>query len=487
MIKKIKLFLFKNTSTNQTIVKNTFWLSFSQLIRKIIKLALVVYAARTLGVEGYGVFAYALGLAGFFAIFSDIGISSLLIRDSSAEGKITPKHLSTSLYIKLVLISISVLLILFIAPLFTNISEALPLISVIAILMALDGFREFTIAVIRTKERMELEASVDILTTTSTLVFGISALIIFNSAMSLAIAYTIGSGLGLIFNIFLIRKLFAHIWTHFDKKLAKRILVDAWPFALIGFLAIIMLNTDIVMLGWLKNAEAVGLYSAALKPVQAIHLISGILAISTLPKISKFAKSSKEKTKKLLETSIGSLLLIGIPITVGGAVLSKEIVTLLYSAEYLNSVLIFQILLSTILIVFPMNMLTNFVLAYNKQSKFISPFLAAAIANVLLNIALIPLYGVIGAAIATVTTQLFAMTIIWTKMKKINHFVVLPHLKKIVLAALIMTASTILMQFVGINFVLNIIISAIIYFGLLKTFKEPLLKAARGLMPVDNQ
>ena len=40
MIKRLRLFLFDHTSAGQTIIKNTFWLSFSQLIRKFIKLAI---------------------------------------------------------------------------------------------------------------------------------------------------------------------------------------------------------------------------------------------------------------------------------------------------------------------------------------------------------------------------------------------------------------------------------------------------------------
>jgi len=481
MFKKIKLFLFKNTSTNQVIAKNTFWLSFSQLTRKIIKFALIVYAARTLGVEGYGVFAYALGLAGFFAIFSDIGISGLLIRDFSAEGKITPRHLSTFLYIKLALISISVSLILFVAPLFTNISEALPLISVIAILMAFDGLKDFTTAIIRSKEKMELEAGIDILTNIATLTFGILALLIFKSSLSLAVAYTIGSGLGLALSIFLLRKNLVRIWYRFDKELTKRILTDAWPFALIGLLGTIMTNTDIIMLGWLKDAIDVGFYSAALKPVQATYLISGILAISTLPKISRFAKDNKKKAGDLLEKSIGSLLLIGIPLTAGGLIFGKEIITTIYSTEYLSSVLIFQILLVTVLAVFPMTIITNLILAYNKQSKFIKPLLLAAVFNVILNITLIPVYGIVGAAVATVITQFFAMIMIWIKMKKISHFTVLPYTGKILLAATFMIALTFTMKFFSVNFLVNIGVSALAYFAFLKILKEPLLEQIKSI------
>ena len=480
-MKKVKSFLLQNKTDGQTIAKNTFWLSFSQLSRKVIKFAVIIYAARVLGVEGYGVFSYAIGLAGFLAIFSDIGTNGLLVRDFSAEGKILQRNLSTFLYIKLVLISISVLLILFVAPIFTNIPEAIPLISIIAILMAFDGLKDFTIAIVRATERMELEAGIDILTNIATLTFSVLALLTLKSSMSLAIAFTIGSGIGLAFSVFLLREHFGYIWKYFDKGLAKKILINAWPFALMGLLGTIMTSTDIVMLGWLKDAKAVGLYSAAIKPVQAIYLISGILAIATLPKISRFTKGDKSRARNILERSISSLFLIGIPLTAGGIMLGEKIITTIYGIEYLNSSLIFQILLITILAVFPMNMIANLILAYNKQKKFISPLAIAAIGNVILNIVMIPIYGIIGAAIATVLTQFFAIAMIWIKMKRINHFSVLPYMGKILLATALMIVATTTMRFMSVNFLINIILSALLYFSFLKILKEPLLGQIRGV------
>ena len=59
-MQKIKNFLFKNTNTKQTIAKNTFWLFFGEIIGRILKLGIVVFATRKLGVEGWGLFSYSL-------------------------------------------------------------------------------------------------------------------------------------------------------------------------------------------------------------------------------------------------------------------------------------------------------------------------------------------------------------------------------------------------------------------------------------------
>jgi len=72
MIRKITSFLFENRGTRQRIVKNTFWLFAGELFGRVLRAVIVIYAARALGVTEYGIFSYAVTLAAFFSIFSDI-------------------------------------------------------------------------------------------------------------------------------------------------------------------------------------------------------------------------------------------------------------------------------------------------------------------------------------------------------------------------------------------------------------------------------
>lgn len=83
MWQRIKSFLFENKTAKQTVAKNTVWLSISNFGGRLIKAVIIIYAARILGAAGYGVFSYAVTLAGFFGLFVDPGINSVLIREGS--------------------------------------------------------------------------------------------------------------------------------------------------------------------------------------------------------------------------------------------------------------------------------------------------------------------------------------------------------------------------------------------------------------------
>jgi O-antigen/teichoic acid export membrane protein len=160
MFQKIKDFLFKNTTAKQTVAKNTVWLSISNSARRIIKAVIVIYAARMLGAAGYGVFSYAITLAGFFGIFVDPGINSVLIRDGA---KATPEErqslFSTTLIMKAIILAASVLVVIFIAPLLLDAPGAKILLPLVALIIVFDSTREFLASLFRAEEKMQWDAA----------------------------------------------------------------------------------------------------------------------------------------------------------------------------------------------------------------------------------------------------------------------------------------------------------------------------------------
>jgi len=85
MFQKIKSWLLENRNFRQTIMKNTFWLTVSNVLGRVIKAVLIIFAARILGVASYGIFSYALSLAAFFTIFSDIGLGPILTKKTAKK------------------------------------------------------------------------------------------------------------------------------------------------------------------------------------------------------------------------------------------------------------------------------------------------------------------------------------------------------------------------------------------------------------------
>src|SRR3989344_5132264 len=163
MISRLKELLFQNRSTKQTVAKNVFWLSFSEVATRFIRGVIVIYAARILGAAEFGVFSYALGLAGLFTIFSDIGIIQILTRELAQKPEERDKYFATAFAIKFVLLIGTALAIALFAPLI-SIATAIKLIPLMALLVFFDGLRDFSLAFFRALEKMEVQAFVTLLT-----------------------------------------------------------------------------------------------------------------------------------------------------------------------------------------------------------------------------------------------------------------------------------------------------------------------------------
>ncbi len=189
MFKRIKLFLFRNISTRQTIAKNTLWLFGGEVGGRILKVALIVIAARILGTESWGIFAYVLAIVGLMTTFSDVSFSAILTRETVQRPEEKEKFISTTFFIKLAIILIGTTFIILSAGHLTKLAAARPILPIVALLLIFDGLREFGFSINRAFEKMEWEAVIKFITGAAQAILGIGALIISPSPISLAIAY----------------------------------------------------------------------------------------------------------------------------------------------------------------------------------------------------------------------------------------------------------------------------------------------------------
>lgn len=422
MFRRIQLWLFSNQSTKQTIVKNVFWLFTGQMLSRLLRAAIVIYAARLLGAAGWGAFSYALSIAAFLTIFSDIGINALITKEAARDPELKNQYLATAFFTKLSLVVIFALAILITFPYLAKIEEAVALMPIVIFVFAFDTLRELGASLSRALEKMQIEALTHIGTNLAIVVLGFTFLIINPTSQSLAWAYAAGSGLGLMAIIFILREHFRNLWQNFNRRLIKTIVITAWPFGLLSLMGTIMLNTDLIMLGWLRSPEEVGYYSAAQKLIQLLYIAPALLAASIFPILSRTAKTEPERARSILSRSVSLMLWISLPLMIIGIALGNFIVPLLFGAEYSPGITAFQILMLTVVLTYPATILGNAIFAYDYQKSFVAFVLVATVTNITLNFLFIPSLGIEGAAIATVLTQLITNSLIWFKAKKITGF-----------------------------------------------------------------
>ncbi|MBI2013528.1 MAG: flippase [Candidatus Colwellbacteria bacterium] len=456
---------------DRTIRKNAIWLFIGQSVGRTLRTLIIIYSARILGAASWGAFSYALALATFLTVFSDIGVNALLTREATKNPELRSRYISASLFVKgALLLGFGAIIILFGAKL-TNIAEVATLLPYVVFIFVFDALRDMGAAISRALERMEIEGRNNVLTNALIAALGFAFLIFNPTSGSLMFGYTLGVLLGLLSIAIDLRHHIKGIFTHFDKGLAIWILKTAWPFGILSIMSVVMINTDILMIGWMLDARDVGLYAAGQKIVQLLYMLPTLLATAFFPRLAKLVTDTNQ-FRKTFESALTIIFMAALPLSIGSVLLAGPIIDLVYGAEYLEGATSFLILSSTMLIVFPAILIGNAVFAHNEQRAFLIYATAGMVGNIIFNILFIPILGIVGAAVSTLANQLIIVGWGWWKMKRINYFRILPHMPKILLSSAIMTAGIILMQTFGVHVMVNVVFSAAIYFGMLYALKE---------------
>jgi O-antigen/teichoic acid export membrane protein len=159
---------------------------------------------------------------------------------------------------------------------------------------------------------------------------------------------------------------------------------------------------DQIMLFKMKGAKAVGYYAAAVKLTEIFNIIPVAFMTSIFLLFSKYFVTSQEKLEKTYKLSFKYLSTAIMPIAVGISILSEPIIRLIYGEQFLGSSLALRILIWSEVFVFLGSVHISILISVGLQKLDFIFTSSGAIVNIILNLLLIPHYGIVGASIATV-------------------------------------------------------------------------------------
>lgn len=483
MIKRLKSLLLENRGTKQTVAKNVFWIGAGNLAGRFIRAIFVVYAARILGAADYGIFSYALGLAAFFTVFGDLGIGAVVTREIAKKIEDENSYFGTAFIVKIILSFFSAALLMFVTPYFSNVPQANILLPLAALLIIADNLREFCSSFFRAKERMEFEA-ISILTTNVAITAGGLAILYYVPSLPwLMTTYTAGAAIGMVAALWMLRKPLLNGIRRFNPKLLRPMLIAAIPFSLTGILGGLLLNTDMMVLGWLRTAEDIGLYAAGQKIVYILYILPGIFVSAIFPPLARYIEEKNhEGAKLILQKGTRILSAIALPITTGGIILAAPIIQFLFGGEYLAGTLSFQILMATILFVFPTSLYGSFLFADNKQNTMAALSALMALGNLVFDIFFIHWWGFVGSSVATLVMQIIYWILVVRLVKKHTPFSAWKGSGRIVIATCVMSLAVIILMWMHLPLLLAIFVAFCLYIGMLYWTKEPLLSEVMELL-----
>lgn len=168
---------------------------------------------------------------------------------------------------------------------------------------------------------------------------------------------------------------------------------------------VVAVTSDVVLLGFLATDRQVGLYSAAYRLTFLILSIAASVTAAYLPSFAR-AIGEREKTRRLIETSLGTSALVGAPMVAGTVILASPLMTFLFGAEYAEGARALQLLALSVGVVFLYSGVSNVLVTWHRSRLLAGIRGIAAVGTVALNIVVIPQWGFVGAAAVTLAGEI---------------------------------------------------------------------------------
>lgn len=393
-------------------------LALANFAAQVSGFVIMVVLARRLTPGEIGSYAFALGLVGYFAIPANFGVTGLAIRDLAQRphearelmGAVTTLQLAVGFLPYLVLVALAPVL---------AVDEAsrsiLPIVGLGFVIEGLSfswvlygGSRFVTLAVARVAGAIAFAVGA--------LVFvqpGPDAVLRFGWVTLAGIAAT-----ALMTFVVVLRHRGRPVLVSTPRQLARRFRAGV-PLGVAAVMISIYYTLDSVMLGYFKDTATVGQYAVAYKIPLAVITIAALWGSVLFPHASDLAQRDRETLRRHLQAFASIACIVSFPLLAGSLVIGGDLMPALFGPRYAPAGTPFVLLMvAAALIVVTINYGTTAIAIGDERHYAIGVTLAAA-TNVVLNLALIPPFGMVGAAAATIAAEVVVFAYVFLRVRGI--------------------------------------------------------------------
>jgi len=424
----------------QRVFRNVIYNSSSTLVASLTGLIVVIFLARALKPELFGIYSLSLSLIYLFSILADLGVNTAATRyiaDAvSKENENLAGSYSKFLLKTKILLSASVALLVF------SVSGAIsdffekPLATPLQLLSLFLFFSSIS-SLLNSMANALNDFRINLL---NSMVSGLSKLLLTLLLVSVGLslygailALVISSLISFLFSFSYVRKFdfLFHGEESFRKSRVFKFIVFT---AILSLTWLIFANVDVVMIGYFLPSEEVAYYRAA------FSIVSAVIGLVSFPAVflPVFVKLEGEDLNLAFHRAFKYSSALCIPSAFGLAMISKELLLFAYGSDYAGGLNAMRIL--SFLLLSPIFGIYGSIFSSKEKPELnFYPLAVSMVINVFLNWILIPVYGIEGAAVATV----FSNGIYWSMLvvicaRVLHIFPKLEHIAKPTISAILM-------------------------------------------------
>lgn len=413
-------------SKNNKLGKNAFLNGIKQGCSIMFPLVSFMYCSRILGAAQLGIYSFGQSIISYFLLISCLGIPTYAVREGAACRNnllAIRKFINEVFSINCITTIIAYISLFFCIVLIEDVNKYKYIIIIQSLQIILTTLGADWINSIF-EDYIYLTIRYIIFQLLSLI-----ALFIFVKDKNSLYIYTFISVLanvgGNIFNFVYIRKNSIKIQFTLNVNLRKHLR----PILTLFFnnvASIIYLNSDVTMLGILTDNIQVGIYTISSRIYTTVKSLINAIIMVTVPRFSRYVAEEKMEDLKIELKKVFEILVILIfPIVVGMFMEADKIIFVIAGEGYLEGSNVVRILsISILFAVFACFFSYSILLPNKKEIYFMNATITAAVLNVVLNIFLIPRFGIEGAATTTLIAEIIVFLISFISSKKIIIFLI---------------------------------------------------------------
>ncbi|SOD19730.1 flippase [Pedobacter xixiisoli] len=400
----------------QKYFKNTGWLILARVGSLLIKVLVGFAIANYLGRDQNGLLNYPQAFVAFFIAAAALGLDGFTTRELLKHPEKKNELLGTSFRLKLIggLTAMPLIYIGYLINQHFFTATQTPLHYILII-----GLSGVTQAFYITDSYFQ--ATVQAKYVTFTQVFGN----IFSAAIKLLLILTHAELFWFIWAIFFDTVILAFGYLYFyqkkvgglsnwkyDKNVAKHLLSNSWPLAFSAILVSLYMKIDQLMVDSFLGSGQLGVYSTVVQLSESWYFIPVAIVTSVFPAIMNAKRDDPARYQKRLQNMYDLMVWMSLSIAIITTFISPLAYRIIYKEEFWSGAHVLSVHIWAGIFVFLGSASGQYLIAEGYTKISLMRTAVGAIVNIALNIYLIPKYGIMGAAVATLAAYFVATFLI---------------------------------------------------------------------------
>lgn len=378
----------------------------ANIITKLIAFFLSIYLARYLGVADFGIYNFAMTYLSFFVITSGFGLDLVSIKRISRNKDLASEIVGNVLAVRLLTSTLSIFLCIFLFAISDPFPMSLYYISFLSLAIIFQSISYLLESIFQSYLKMQYIAITTIIQKIILFVLVVFVVVSGKNLAFIFLAVVIAEALRTLLNYYFITDVVQiNVQTNFS--IWKKLITESIPFFFGAAFYSLYMRVDVLMLSYMSDNLAVGLYSAAYKLTDPFIFLPMVLSSILVPVLSQKFSTKSHSFKKHYATALRYTFIIMLPIALNFTVFSDFIISIVYGVIFADSSVALKIISFSLLISSLCTIQSSILISSDKQSVNTRNIAFACIFNIVLNFIFIPKYSYIGASFTTLLSSFF--------------------------------------------------------------------------------